>query len=63
MDFIAGILMGLVVIILSVQYFRKVLADKDRKHTIALLLITICFYAPVVLALVYYLVLFFSGKA
>jgi hypothetical protein len=58
---LSEILTGLIVIILSVLYFRKVLADKDRKHTIALLLISIFFYAPVVLALIYFFVLFFTG--
>jgi hypothetical protein len=55
------ILLGLTVITLSVLYFRKVHADKDKKHTIALLLISIFFYAPVVMALIYFFVLFFAG--
>ncbi|HZZ75678.1 MAG TPA: hypothetical protein VFE04_07095 [Puia sp.] len=60
---LVDILTGLIVIILSALYFRKILADKDRKHTIALLLIAICFYAPVVLAAVYFLVVFFTGSS
>lgn len=63
MIILLDILLGLTVIALAIQYFRKVREDKDRRHTIALLLIAICFYAPVVLALVYYLVLFFSGMS
>jgi hypothetical protein len=57
LDFIIGFL----IIILSVLYFRKVLADKNKKHTIVLLLVSIFFYAPVAIALVYFLVIFFSG--
>ena len=43
---LSGILMGLMVIILSVLYFRKVLADKDKKHTIVFLLLSILFLHP-----------------
>jgi hypothetical protein len=58
---LSGILMGLMVIILSVLYFRKVLADKDKKHTIVFLLLSILFFAPVVLALIYFIILVFIG--
>jgi hypothetical protein len=58
---LSGILMGLMVIILSVLYFRKVLADKDKKHTIVFLLLSILFFAPVVLALIYFIILVFVG--
>ena len=58
---LSGILMGLMVIILSILYFRKVLADKDKKHTIVFLLLSILFFAPVVLALIYFLILVFVG--
>ena len=57
----SGLLMGLMVIILSVLYFRKVLADKDKKHTIVFLLLSILFFAPVVLALIYFIILVFVG--
>ena len=53
--------MGLMVIILSVLYFRKVFADKDKKHTIVFLLLSILFFAPVVLALIYFIILVFVG--
>jgi hypothetical protein len=59
---LSEILTALIVAILAVLYFRKVHEDKDRRHTIALLLIAICFYAPVVLALVYFIVVFFTAK-
>ncbi len=55
------ILMGLMVIILSILYFRKVFADKDKKHTIVFLLLSILFFAPVVLALIYFIILVFVG--
>jgi heme/copper-type cytochrome/quinol oxidase subunit 4 len=55
------ILLGLTVITLSVMYFMKVRADKEKKHTIVLLLLSIFFYAPVVLALIYFLVIAFVG--
>ena len=58
---LVDILTGLIVVFLAVLYFRRVHADKDRRHTIALLLIAICFYAPVILAAVYFLVVFFTG--
>jgi hypothetical protein len=58
---LSGILMGLMVIILSVLYFRKVLADKDKKHTIVFLLLSILFFAPVVLALIYFIILVVVG--
>ena len=58
---LSGILMGLMVIILSILYFRKVLADKDKKHTIVFLLLSILFFAPVVLALIYFIILVFVG--
>jgi heme/copper-type cytochrome/quinol oxidase subunit 4 len=55
------IIMGLIVVTLSVLYFRKVRADKDKKHTIVFLLLSIVFFAPVVLTLIYLFVLFFEG--
>jgi hypothetical protein len=58
---LSEIFMALVVITLSVLYFRKVRADKDKKHTIVLLLLSIFFYAPVVLALIYFIVIAFLG--
>jgi hypothetical protein len=58
---LSGILMGLMVIILSILYFRKVLADKDKKHTIVFLLLSILFFAPVLLALIYFFILVFVG--
>lgn len=58
---LSGILMGLVVIILSVLYFRMVRADKDKKHTIIFLLLSIFLFAPVVLALIYFIILVFVG--
>jgi hypothetical protein len=58
---LSGILMGLMIIILSILYFRKVLADKDKKHTIVFLLLSILFFAPVVLALIYFIILVFVG--
>ncbi|HLA59901.1 MAG TPA: hypothetical protein VK622_14100 [Puia sp.] len=58
---LSGILMGLTVIILSVLYFRKVRADKDKKHTILFLLLSIVLFAPVVLVLIYFFILVFIG--
>jgi hypothetical protein len=55
-----NIITGLMVIILSVLYFRKVLADKDRKRTIVLLFLSIFFYAPILLALIYFFVMIFT---
>jgi hypothetical protein len=57
------ILIGVLAITLSVMYFMKVRADKDKKHTIVLLLLSIFFYAPVLLALIYFLVIAFFGAA
>jgi hypothetical protein len=58
---LSEILLGLMVIILSVLYFRKVLLDKDKKHTIVLLVLSIVLFAPVILALIYFLILVFVG--
>ena len=58
---LSGILMGLLVVILSVLYFRKVLADKDKKHTIVFLVLSIALFAPVLLALIYFFILVFVG--
>ncbi len=58
---LTGILLGMMVIILSVLYIRKVLADKDKKNTIVFLLLSIVLFAPVVLALIYFIVLVFVG--
>ncbi|MEJ0082506.1 MAG: hypothetical protein WDM78_16485 [Puia sp.] len=58
---LTGILMGMMVIILSVLYFRKVLTDKDKKHTIVFLQLSIVLFAPVVLALIYFIILVFVG--
>jgi heme/copper-type cytochrome/quinol oxidase subunit 4 len=58
---LSGILMGLVVITLSVLYFVKVRADKDKKHSFGFLLLSIFLFAPVVLALIYFFILVFGG--
>ncbi len=58
---LSGILMGLMVIILSILYFRKVLTDKDKKHTILFLVLSIVLFAPVVLALIYFSIPVFVG--
>ena len=58
---LSGILMGLLVIILSVLYFRKVLAVKDKKRSIVFLVLSIALFAPVVLALIYFFILVFVG--
>ena len=58
---LSGILMGLMVVILSILYFRKVLADKDKKHTIVFLLLSVFLFAPVVMALIYFFVSIFAG--
>ncbi len=58
---LTGILMGMMVIILSVLYFRMVLTDKDKKHTIVFLQLSIVLFAPVVLALIYFIILVFVG--
>jgi hypothetical protein len=53
------IFLGLIVITLSVLYFIKVRGDKNKRHTLVLLLVSIFFYAPVAMALIYFLVMFF----
>jgi hypothetical protein len=53
--------MGLMVIILSVLYFRKVLADKDKKHTIVFLVLSIVLFAPVLMALIYFIISILIG--
>jgi hypothetical protein len=58
---LSGILMGLMVIILSVLYFRKVLADKDKKHTIVFLVLSIVLFAPVLMALIYFIISILIG--